>query len=141
MMDERIKGVFRMDITKEYRVSNAVLIVCMSLVAALFFATHSARLSSALPFLKHVNPHCFVKEQIGLTCKTCGLGRSIAALCEGDLAKSRDYHPYGYLLVLFFCFQLCLRAIPIFVARSWLPWADMGQMVLGSFVLAAITGL
>jgi hypothetical protein len=130
-----------MDISKEYRASNIALAVCMSLVVALFCATHSARLSSALPFLKRVTPHCFVKENTGLTCTTCGLGQSIEAFCEGDLGKSRDYHPYGYLLVLFFCFQLCLRAIPIFVARSWLPWADMGQMVLGSIVLAAITGL
>jgi hypothetical protein len=130
-----------MDISKEYRASNVALVVCMSLVAALFFAAHSSRLSSTLPFLKCVTPHCFVKENTGLTCKTCGLGRSIAAFCEGDLAKSRDYHPYGYLLVLYFCFQLCLRAIPLFVVLAWLAWADIGQMILGSIVLAAITGL
>jgi hypothetical protein len=136
-----VQKAFRMDIAKEYRASNVALAVCMSLVVALFFATHNSRLSSALPFLKRVTPHCFVKENTGLTCKTCGLGRSIAAFCEGDLAKSRDYHPYGYLLVLYFCFQLCLRGIPLFVVRPWLPWADMGQMMVGSFVLTAITGL
>jgi hypothetical protein len=141
MKSQGVKEPLRMDITKEYRASNVALVVCMALVAALFFATHSPRLSSGLPFVKHVTAHCFVKEHTGLTCKTCGLGQSIAAFCEGDLAKSRDYHRYGYLFVLYFCFQLCLRAIPIFVARSWLPWADMGQMVLGSFVLTAITGL
>ena len=130
-----------MDILKEYRATNGVLICCMSLVAALLLATGSSRLSSALPFLKGVTPRCFVKENIGQECKTCGLGRSIVAFCEGNVAASRKYHPYGYLFVVYFCVQLCLRAIPLFVARPWLPWADMGQMVLGSLVLTTIVRL
>ena len=135
-----VEGIFRMDISKEYRLSNAVLIVFISLLVVLFFVTHNLRLSSALPFLKSITPQCFVKEHTGLTCKTCGLGRSIEALSHGDFAGSRRYHPYGYLFFLFFCLQVCLRSIPLFVTASWVPWVDMGQIVFGSLAIKVCAG-
>ena len=134
-------GHYIPDIRKEYRFVNMGLIFVMSLLIVLFFVSHSTKLSSAFPFLNRLTPSCFVKEQTGVPCPTCGMSRSIVAFYQGDFLKSRNYHPYGYFFVLFFCLQFCLRAIPFLVVRSWLPWVDTGQMILGSFILIALTRL
>jgi len=81
-------------------------------------------------FVSSLVPTCFVKEQIGLLYPTCVLSRSIAAFCCDDLAKSIGFHPYDYLLVLFFYLHVCLRTILFFITQPWLPWIDMGQLVL-----------
>lgn len=107
-----------LDVSREYRYVNATL------AFLLLSALAAPALVGAAPF-----PACPYAE-LGRTCPTCGLTRSVLALYGGDLAGSLRHHAGGVVLAAATWVELCLRGVPCMVRWRWLPWADLAQMLV-----------
>ena len=117
------------DIRKEYRYANCALAcLCLALAIMPLFAnmygasTGGAR---AFPF-----PACAVLQHTGKSCAGCGLTRSVLAFYKGEFALSHAWHPAGSLLVTVIFLQLLLRGLYFAKESAWLPWLDIGQLLL-----------
>jgi hypothetical protein len=117
------------DISKEYRYANwALACVFVALAVVPQFAnmyTASAGGARAFPF-----PTCAVLQHTGKLCAGCGLTRSVLAFYKGEFALSHSWHPAGSLLVTFIFLQLLLRVLYFAKESAWLPWLDIGQLLL-----------
>ena len=117
------------DISKEYRYANWVF-ACVFVVLAvvpLFANMYGPSAGGARPF---PFPACAVLQHTGKLCPGCGLARSILAFYKGEFALSHAWHPAGPLLVVLIFWQLLLRALYLAKESVWLPWLDIGQLVL-----------
>ncbi|KAF0155583.1 MAG: hypothetical protein FD159_2092 [Syntrophaceae bacterium] len=117
------------DIRTQYKYVNGALLLLILLAVFAPFALHIPEVNKYLSPINVVPPSCFVKENTGKECATCGLTRSIVAVYNGDFDLSVKFHPLGYLLVCFLFGELLLRAVPIFFHYRWIPWLDMGQLI------------
>jgi len=118
------------DITAQYKFVNWALLFLIILAIFAPFTLDIPNVNKYSSPIKIVPPACFVKEKTGKECPTCGLTRSIVAIYNGDFNLSVKFHPLGYLFVLLLFVELFLRAIPICFTHKWIPWLDMGQLVL-----------
>ena len=50
--------------------------------------------------LMELSPRCMIRELSGLECPTCGMTRSLAALCQGDLAGMLHHNAASPLILL-----------------------------------------
>ena len=84
-----------------------LLIVCASLVLLPFVITAEGAAikgsGAELPGL------CASQSLFGAICPGCGLTRSFAALCHGDVSAAIAAHPGGALVYLYFVFQVFYR--------------------------------
>lgn len=117
------------DIRNEYRYGNYALVSALfvlalvPLAANLYVASRSNAISLSFPT-------CAVLQHTGKPCAGCGLTRSVLALYKGDFALSRSLHPAGTLLLMLVFLQLALRVLYLARDSAWLPWLDMGQLIL-----------
>ena len=121
--------MFLPDIRKEYRYGNWALacvflaLAVMPLVANMYGTSTSG--ARAFPF-----PTCAVLQHTGKVCAGCGLTRSVLAFYKGEFALSHAWHPGGSLLVVLILLQLLLRVLYRAKESVWLPWLDIGQLLL-----------
>jgi|ERR1035441_9460508 hypothetical protein len=117
------------DIRKEYRYANCAL-ACLLLALAvvpLFANMYGASTGGtrAFPF-----PTCAVLQHTGKLCAGCGLTRSVLAFYKGEFALSHVWHPAGSVLVTLIFLELVLRVLFLAKESAWLPWLDIGQLLL-----------
>lgn len=117
------------DITTQYKYVNGALLLLMILAVFAPFALDIPNVNKYSSPIKVIPPSCFVKENTGKECPTCGLTRSIVAIYNGDFNLSVKFHPLGYLFVCLLFSELLFRAIPIFFPHKWITWLDMGQLI------------
>ena len=91
---------------KYFLINSLFAIVLLLLLILPVFVSQSY-----FPILDH--PKCFVKQNTGKPCPTCGITRSIEALYSGEIATSRLYHPYGLVIIATLLLQLFLRVLLI----------------------------
>lgn len=116
-------------ITKEYKFVNlALAFFLMLLLLGPSLLNFQDSHKDSLPF-RLTLPKCFVQENTGAPCRTCGLTRSLMALYRGDWPLSIGYHPHGYAIALVFLIEFLLRPIFVLVKREWVPWADIAQLI------------
>jgi hypothetical protein len=128
------------DISKEYAVANRVIVVLMVILLLLPFASiFSERLGHPSFLLNTLS--CFVKEQTGESCPTCGLTHSILSLYKGHFQESADQHAWGFLFVAVLVIQLCLRIVPLIVKKVWIPYLDVAQMFFCGLILKFVIGI
>ena len=117
------------DIRKEYRYVNwALSCVLFALVVAPLAVNIPGASVLGVPGF-HL-PACPVLQHTGRPCAACGLTRSVLALYRGDFALSAKWHPAGSLLVALILLQLLLRILYQVGKSAWLPWIDIGQILL-----------
>src|ERR1039458_1939525 len=121
--------MLRPDIRKDLRYANCVL-ACVFLalaVAPLVANLAGSWRNGAVGF--HL-PTCAVRQHTGTLCAGCGLTRSVLVFYKGDFALSHTWHPAGSLLVTLIFLQLLLRVLYLAEDSAWLPWIDIGQLLL-----------
>jgi hypothetical protein len=123
------------DISKEYKFVNGALIVLFIIaVSAPFAVSIPGLFNNSFP-LQWKPPDCFIKQQTGKPCPTCGLTRSVVALYNGNWNVSQHYYPKGYLIICLILFEICLRVVINFSKSGWAPWLDIGQFLLIGYLL------
>jgi len=125
----------RYTMTSEYRAFNLLLGAVLIVIAVAPFLVEIPESGIGNRVVGVHPPICFVRAHTGEQCPGCGLTRSVVALYNGDWALSRSYHPAGAVVVGVLLAELCLRLVPLVVARSWMLWADLAQIVLAGFVV------
>ena len=125
------------DIRKEYRYGNYLLALALAVLAILPLAANlyaSLRVgANSFPL-----PTCSVLQHTGKRCAGCGLTRSVLAFYNGDLELSHAWHPLGYVFVLWLLLELMLRPFCFAVDSVWLPWADIGQILVTGFLVKCV---
>jgi len=127
------------DIRNEYRFVNVGLVIVFIalLVIPLFVAIPELSADNTKRIIKI--PPCTIKAATGHPCPSCGLTRSIMFLYQGEIEKSREYHPAGFLVVIWIVFELLLRMRFLWkTKKAWLPWADICQFILSGIVFNII---
>jgi hypothetical protein len=117
------------DIRNEYRHGNwmlAFVFLALALVPLVANFAGSWR-NGVVAF--HL-PACSVLQHTGKLCASCGLTRSVVAFYRGDFALSHAWHPAGSLLVMLIFLQLLFRVVYLAENSAWLPWIDIGQLLL-----------
>ena len=119
------------DIRREYRFANAGLAIVFFtlLIAPFFLYVPESTTEKSLRFIKL--PQCTIKTITGRPCPSCGLTRSIVVLYQGKIGMSQDFHPAGYLVVIWLIIELLFR-VRFFWTRTkwWFPWVDISQLIL-----------
>lgn len=127
---DRMNAIWRLlDISKEYKLINKIILFLIVGTLVLPFIMLLIGQLNHSPSVSYV-PKCFVEEQTGHPCPTCGLTRSILLLYEGHLKKSIAQYAYGYLFVLILFMQLFFRLILVLHERAWIPYVDIAQMMI-----------
>jgi hypothetical protein len=118
------------DITSQYKYVNGALLLIFFMASIAPFMIDIPNVNKYSSPIKVVLPACFVKAHTGKECSTCGLTRSVVALYNGDFKLSIKYHPAGYIVVCLLWCELLLRFIPARYSHRWVPWFDLGQLIV-----------
>lgn len=127
------------DISKEYTVTNVVIAALMVILLFLPLASIIAERLGHPSFLLNTFS-CFVKQQSGASCPTCGLTHSILSLYKGHFQESVAQHAWGYLFVAVLVIQLCLRIVPLIAKQVWIPYVDIAQMFVCGLIVKFVIG-
>jgi len=128
------------NINKEYKIANLLLaaVLLIFFILPFNFSIIDSNHSIFSSYIK--TPTCFVKEHTGKSCPACGLTRSIVALYHGEWRLSRQFHAWGFVIVIFLLFELLLRIVPVLFNKMLLPWIDIGHLIaiaiLGRYILS-----
>ncbi|UCD75319.1 MAG: DUF2752 domain-containing protein [Phycisphaerales bacterium] len=57
-------------------------------------------------------PICWLRTTTGLLCPGCGITRSMSCAVRGLFEQSWQYHPFGILLLAFFCLAAAISLLP-----------------------------
>lgn len=118
------------DISKEYNYVNLYLALMISLALFIPGIIHVPDIDKNNGHFKWELPKCFVKEQTGKSCPSCGLTHSIVFLYHGNIDRSIDYHPAGPVIMFVLLFQLVFRLVSILIKKKWIIWLDISQMII-----------
>lgn len=117
-----------MDIRREYFYVNCALTLVFLALALLPFALR-IRAGVVEDALLHLPaPACFVQQETGQPCPSCGLTRSVVALYQGDWRGSLGFHHLGPAFVALMVLELLLRMAPFLSTAKLVPWLDMLQL-------------
>lgn len=122
------------DINNEYKKANIILfllLLCFIVSPYLFINLIEYPID-----LSYIN--CFVKNETGVPCKSCGLTRSVLSLYRGDIFQSQQYSPKGIIFVIMGVVQLFLRIIPLLIKSILIPWIDIAQIIISSVIVIII---
>jgi len=84
-----------------------------------------------------VRPTCCVAN-IGMSCSSCGITRSITAILHGDFGGSRVYHQGGVYLVALTALSLISRPLPFLFPSAKLIAFDAIGFVLAWIIVSVI---
>jgi hypothetical protein len=90
-------------------------------------------------------PRCEILVATGHPCATCGITRSLHSLYRGDFAKSRTYHPLGWIVALGLVLNLIWRGFLFLVPRrqhrEWFMVTDLTLWVVLMVVVRVWFGM
>ena len=91
-----------------------IAITAVVILMASFFVV-----GSAFPSLR---PSCCVSD-IGISCSSCGITRSITSILHGDFESSKAFHQGGIFLVAIVAVSLISRPLPyLFPSSKLIAW-------------------
>ena len=102
-------------LTKHMRAIRLAVTVTITLLSLAFFiASYSLK----------IRPNCCA-AQLGASCTSCGITRSVAALLRGKLQSSLEFHNAGIWLVSLLAISLAFRPIPYIFQTSKVILLDL----------------
>jgi len=89
----------------------------------------------ALAFTSLSGPPCLMRALLHAPCPGCGLTRSVAAICRGDIRQSLRYHPLGGFVV---AAAVAATVWPAVAVRSPVVAARVARAARSVWTVAAV---
>jgi len=111
----------------QWRAIRLAITTIVILMASLFV------IGSAFPLLR---PSCCVAD-IGISCSSCGITRSITSILHGDFESSKAFHQGGIFLVALVAVSLASRPLPyLFPSSRFIVWDALAFVI--AWIISAI---